>query len=573
MLRRRPSNASEKDQAQKKKVEDGVADGGKSGSRLGKTWRNVMSRTMTRKTSKMVQKVLSEDGGGSSEEVSTFQPGWLPSGTSPGQRTSLCSTGSEDTVPSPLSCPFSGNSDRQSLDSGYCQRDSLRLEDSAYNGPFCGRALVHTDFMPSPYDVESLKLQKGDVIHIIEKPPAGTWTGKLNNKVGSFKFIYVNLLPDDSPPARRRPCSRKISRTKSRPSTLDEVLDSIGLLELTSLLSMHGFQSLEDFSGLRESHLNELNITDPDQRSKILTAIDQLRESEEECSPEEQEDDNEEVEKEEDRSMGDAKDTRDSGCFESSEHLEVGGEETKPEDEDETKAGDEETHLEDEETDKETHLEDEETDKETHLEDEETDKETHLEDEETHLEDEETHLEDEETDKETHLEDEETDKETHLEDEETHLEDEETHLEEEETHLEDKETHLEDEETHLEDEETHLEDEETHLEDKETHLEDEETHLEDEETHLEDEETHLEDKETHLEDEETHLEDEETHLEDEETHLEDEETHLEDEETDKETEEELQGEEAEAKGEESPSEALDDARQDLQELSVQEDGS
>ncbi|XP_061896062.1 SAM and SH3 domain-containing protein 3 [Entelurus aequoreus] len=390
MLRRRPSNASEKDQVQKKKltlqrsssfkdfmkpkvispvnsekeftidetVEDGVAEGGKSGSRLGKTWRNVISRTMTRKTSKMVQKVLSEEGGGSSEEVSPFQPGWLPSGTSPGQRTSLCSTGSEDTVSSPLTCTFSGNSDRQSLDSGYCQRDSLRLEDSAYNGPFCGRALVHTDFMPSPYDVESLKLQKGDVIHIIDKPPAGTWTGKLNNKVGSFKFIYVNLLPDDSPPARGRPCGRKISRTKSRPSTLEEVLDSIGLLELTSLLSMHGFQNLEDFSGLRESHLNELNITDPDQRSKILSAIDLLRESEDECSPEEQEDDEEvEEEEEEDRSMGDAKDTRDSGCFESSEHLEVGGEETKPEDEDETKA-------EDEETDKETKLEDEETEEE-----------------------------------------------------------------------------------------------------------------------------------------------------------------------------------------------------------------
>lgn len=52
-------------------------------------------------------------------------------------------------------------SDRQSLDSGYCQRDSMRLEENgvSYNGPFCGRALVHTDFTPSPYDVESLKLQ------------------------------------------------------------------------------------------------------------------------------------------------------------------------------------------------------------------------------------------------------------------------------------------------------------------------------------------------------------------------------------------------------------------------------
>jgi hypothetical protein len=28
-----------------------------------------------------------------------------------------------------------------------------------YTGPFCGRARVHTDFTPSPYDHDSLKLQ------------------------------------------------------------------------------------------------------------------------------------------------------------------------------------------------------------------------------------------------------------------------------------------------------------------------------------------------------------------------------------------------------------------------------
>lgn len=47
--------------------------------------------------------------------------------------------------------------------------------------------------------------------------------------------------------------------------------------ELSSLLSMHGFQSLEDFAGLKESHLNELNITDPEQRSKILNASELLK--------------------------------------------------------------------------------------------------------------------------------------------------------------------------------------------------------------------------------------------------------------------------------------------------------
>ncbi|XP_032410613.1 LOW QUALITY PROTEIN: SAM and SH3 domain-containing protein 3 [Xiphophorus hellerii] len=359
MLRRKPSNASEKEQTQKKKLtlqrsssfkdfmkhkptspctpdkeftldehlgdnlteEEAV----KSGSKLGKKWRNVISRTMTRKTSKMVQKALAEEGAESGEELSPVSSDFLPD-LSAGQRTSVCSTGSEDTAPSPVSRQLSASSDRQSLDSGYCQRDSMRLEDSAYNGPFCGRAVVHTDFTPSPYDVESLKLQKGDIIHIIDKPPVGTWTGKLNNKVGSFKFIYVNLLPDETPPTRRKRCHSKGSRSKSKPKTLEEVLDRIGLTELSSLLSMHGFQSLEDFTGLKESHLNDLNITNPDHRSKILNAADLLRDSEDESEPEGDEE-------EEERPAENSKEPRDSGCFESSENLENGREEPKTEEE------------------------------------------------------------------------------------------------------------------------------------------------------------------------------------------------------------------------------------------------
>lgn len=69
-----------------------------------------------------------------------------------------------------LSYLYDSGSDRQSLDSGYSQRDSMRLEENSYSGPFCGRALVHTDFTPSPYDVESLKLQvspEGNVLFTV----------------------------------------------------------------------------------------------------------------------------------------------------------------------------------------------------------------------------------------------------------------------------------------------------------------------------------------------------------------------------------------------------------------------
>ncbi|XP_059377514.1 SAM and SH3 domain-containing protein 3-like isoform X2 [Carassius carassius] len=348
MLRRKPSNASEKEQGQvqkkkltlqrsssfkdfmKPKPSSPVVsseptldetlesappeDSGKSGGKLGKKWRNVISRTMTRKTSKMVQKALAEAGNESGEDGSMSPNDWIPDLTA-GNRTSVCSNSSEDTIHSPLSRQLSGCADRQSLDSGFSQRDSMRLEDSTYTGPFCGRALVHTDFTPSPYDIESLKLQKGDIIQIIEKPPVGTWTGKLNNKVGSFKFIYVTILPEEDTPPKRKRCQSQGRKNKPKPQSLDEVLERIGLTELESVLSMHGFQSLEDFRGLKESHLNELNITDPEQCVKILKAAELLHDSEDESDAEEQK----------------TEMPRDSGCYESTENLANGCEEPQVE--------------------------------------------------------------------------------------------------------------------------------------------------------------------------------------------------------------------------------------------------
>lgn len=73
--------------------------------------------------------------------------------------------------------------------------------------------------------------QKGDIIQIIEKPPVGTWTGKLNNKVGSFKFIYVTILPEEDTPPRRKRCHSHGQGRCNKPKlkTLEEVLDRIGL--------------------------------------------------------------------------------------------------------------------------------------------------------------------------------------------------------------------------------------------------------------------------------------------------------------------------------------------------------
>lgn len=59
---------------------------------------------------------------------------------------------------------LTGGQTVSTTDSSASNRESVRSEDGddeepPYRGPFCGRARVHTDFTPSPYDTDSLKLK------------------------------------------------------------------------------------------------------------------------------------------------------------------------------------------------------------------------------------------------------------------------------------------------------------------------------------------------------------------------------------------------------------------------------
>jgi hypothetical protein len=67
----------------------------------------------------------------------------------------------------------------------------------------------------------------GDVIEIISKPPMGIWTGMLNNKVGNFKFIYVDLIVEKVPEPPQKMTHRKSRRP--RPKTLQELLERLNL--------------------------------------------------------------------------------------------------------------------------------------------------------------------------------------------------------------------------------------------------------------------------------------------------------------------------------------------------------
>ncbi|KAM6987450.1 SAM domain-containing protein SAMSN-1a [Tautogolabrus adspersus] len=208
---------------------------------------------------------------------------------------------------------YSGQSSSSGVTSesnGSGQRDSLRLEeDGSYQGQFCGRARVHTDFVPSPYDTDSLKLKVGDIINIISKPPMGIWTGMLNNKVGNFKFIYVDILvekgeEEEAPKVRQQKLCKR-----PRPKTLLELLERLNLEEYASALLLNGYQTVEDLLHLQEKHLIELNVKDPEHRRRLLAAAEfRYTEGDGVREGEEQQPSNSQQEEDSDC-------PRDSGCF------------------------------------------------------------------------------------------------------------------------------------------------------------------------------------------------------------------------------------------------------------------
>ncbi|KAM4664418.1 SAM and SH3 domain-containing protein 3 [Discoglossus pictus] len=343
MLRRKPSNASDKEQNQKKKLslqrsssfkdfgkskpsspavsdkefnlesdipEDEAGNGSDeikhSGGKLTKKWRAVISRTMNRKTGKLMMKALANESGEPIEQGS-MSPISLDGTMDDCLHRKLSDP--EESSHMPVSRHASSGSELCSPSYMLSNRDSINLENMAptYTGPFCGKAKVHTDFIPSPYERDSLKLKKGDIIDIIEKPPVGTWTGMLKNKVGSFKFIYVDILPEETEAPRKTKTQGRSKRLK--PKTLQELLERINMQEHIPTLLLNGYQTIEDFKDLSENHLIELNITDPQHRVKLLTAAQFLLDYDTGSESEDALDHNAPI-------------PRDSGCYEGPENLE-----------------------------------------------------------------------------------------------------------------------------------------------------------------------------------------------------------------------------------------------------------
>ncbi|KAM9154891.1 SAM and SH3 domain-containing protein 1 isoform 1-T1 [Pangshura tecta] len=288
---------------------------------LGKKVKSV-KETMKKRMSKKYSSSLSEQD--SCPDVMPGSPQSPQPETDSLDKPKLKAGGSVESLRSSLSGQSSMSGQTVSTtDSSASNRESVKSEDGddeepPYRGPFCGRARVHTDFTPSPYDTDSLKLKKGDIIDIISKPPMGTWMGLLNNKVGTFKFIYVDVLNEEEEKPKR-PTRRRRKGRPPQPKSVEDLLDRINLKEHMPTFLFNGYEDLDTFKLLEEEDLDELNIRDPEHRAVLLTAVELLQEY----------DSNSDQSGSQEKLLIEGQglsrcSPRDSGCYESTENLENG---------------------------------------------------------------------------------------------------------------------------------------------------------------------------------------------------------------------------------------------------------
>uniref|UniRef100_A0A8C1T7L3 SAM and SH3 domain containing 1b n=1 Tax=Cyprinus carpio TaxID=7962 RepID=A0A8C1T7L3_CYPCA len=293
---------------------------------LGKKVKSV-KETMRKRISKKYSSSPSEQSSPSRAPSSPLSPRM---DTDSLEKPKLKAGGSVESLRSSLSGQSSMSGQTVSTtDSSTSNRESVKSEDAdedelPYRGPFCGRALVHTDFTPSPYDTDSLKLKRGDLIDIISKPPMGTWMGLLSDKVGTFKFIYVDVLNEEEEKPKRSVKKRRKGHPP-KPTSVEELLERINLKEHMPTFLFNGYEDLDTFKLLEEEDLDELNIRDPQHRAVLLTAVELLQECDSNSDPEHEGSSGDSQEKllsESSVPPGDS--PRDSGCYESNENLENG---------------------------------------------------------------------------------------------------------------------------------------------------------------------------------------------------------------------------------------------------------
>ncbi|XP_073817581.1 shal K[+] channel interacting protein [Musca autumnalis] len=189
------------------------------------------------------------------------------------------------------SLPSASGSSTQALVRPGSPQSSISTDDRiSLAAPICkAKALV--DSMANPYDKDALKFKKGDIIEVLSMNASGIWKGRCHGRVGHFKFINVEVLPDQrlkhshsktltglagkSISAAMGIGGRHLTNVNG-PHSVEDLLMRIGLKEYTSVFVLNGYEDLELFKELEPADLDYLGIINPDHRTKLLTAVQLL---------------------------------------------------------------------------------------------------------------------------------------------------------------------------------------------------------------------------------------------------------------------------------------------------------
>nr|XP_018910500.1 PREDICTED: uncharacterized protein LOC109039472 isoform X1 [Bemisia tabaci] len=165
----------------------------------------------------------------------------------------------------------------ESLPSGSSTQPLMQGNSSEETGspsPTIARAKALVDYTPSLYEKDALKFKKGDVIEVISMSTNGLWQGRLGGKQGYFKFTNVQLTNEGNNVHRQHKPLQFKHRSRHRPQTLEQLLETINMKEHMSIFMLNGYEDLESFCAIQEKDLDYLGILDIEQRALILAAVE-----------------------------------------------------------------------------------------------------------------------------------------------------------------------------------------------------------------------------------------------------------------------------------------------------------
>ncbi|XP_065354099.1 uncharacterized protein LOC135948654 [Calliphora vicina] len=196
-----------------------------------------------------------------------------------------CSASSVESLPS-----ASGSSTQALVRPGSPQ-SSISTDDRTSLAPSICKAIALVDSMANPYDKDALKFKKGDIIDVLSMNASGIWKGRCHGRLGHFKFINVEVLPDQR---LKHSHSKNLAGLTGKslsgahstgvrhlnhnngPHSVEDLLMRIGLKEYTSVFVLNGYEDLELFKELEPADLDYLGIVNPEHRAKLLTAVQLL---------------------------------------------------------------------------------------------------------------------------------------------------------------------------------------------------------------------------------------------------------------------------------------------------------